>query len=124
MLNIKNCTSSKFLFLLFSEIIAGTHNQSDRIHVVVDTPLVSHIVCPLSCIPCISATCNIQSCIPLPVYDFHTSVNCVFSAVGTTWLNKDVESFVYEQKRNALTCSGNKKLFELPLKTIMIKAFF
>lgn len=48
--------------------------------------------------------------------DFHTSLNFFFPAVGTSWLNKDVESFLDEQKCNALTRRGNKKLFELPLK--------
>lgn len=48
--------------------------------------------------PCISAVIKIQNFSPVPVYDFHTSLNFVFSAIGTSWLNTDVESCLDEQK--------------------------
>lgn len=39
-----------------------------------------------------------KNCSPVPVYDFHISLNFVFSAIGTSWLNTDVESCLDEQK--------------------------
>lgn len=39
-----------------------------------------------------------KNCSPVPIYDFHTSLNFVFSAIGTSWLNTDVESCLDEQK--------------------------
>lgn len=46
---------------------------------------------------------SIQNNSHVPIYDFHPSLNFVFSAIQTSWLNTDEESGLDEGNVNTVT---------------------
>lgn len=68
------------------------------------------------------ASCELTE-LNLPLYDYHSCLNFVFLAIGTSWLNTDEETCL-DEIVIAVTLKGNKKSsFELLLNKTILSNF-